>query len=432
MTSARNTRYADLDSTLQKSYRRLACSPGPYISTGAAAAILQVNPKQTEAALTALRRAHMVDHHGEDRWSLPAPEHARQMADEADTPADREATTARAIMHYLRWTASLEMLTAPTRRRYAAVFAWTPALPPAVESEQEALTALSAWVDIAVAAQAAATAQALHHLAWQFADTLWGYLIRAQDHATAHHVIQVALDSAGLAGDCGALARIHSLAGALARRAGRHDEARDHHDNTAHLAHQSGDTLLEASAAEQQGADLIELGQPHQALKVLRHGLALYRAQPEPHERGEMLLRRQLGKALSLTGHHDQGHQHLAEAAQFFADAGEPYLSSRIAANLAELAADQERYADALHHLDSAIAHCPDTALPHRAYLLYLYATTYLKVDRVEEARTRRDELAQIAAAVPRDHAAHRLLRELEDELLERQQSRAADAQPSP
>ncbi|MEV4670868.1 tetratricopeptide repeat protein [Actinomadura sp. NPDC049382] len=408
--------YSGFPPDLRDAYRRLALMPSPF-STAAAATLLQLGDEATDTVLADLRQAHMLRYEREhDQWQMPTPvlTHATNLTEDLPTN-ERIAAVARIARHYLMWAAHLDTIIVPGRRRYAAVFGWLPERSAAVSGPQDAIALMQTWVPTLLAAQAAAAQAGLHGLAWQYAEALWGYVTHRQDYAAWRQLCNVALDSATRADDPGAMARVHCLVGLLDRWLGRFDDAARHHAETARLARQAGDTLTEASAAEHHGATLMRMGHNEDALQVLRDGLALYQAVPS-HPRGEALLRRQLGIALSQLGHHDEAETEFSAAEAVFNDLGEPYPRSRLAINRAEAAARTGRLAEALAHLDRAEEILPQRPAPHDAYLQYLRADLHGRTGDHQAAHQALAAAIRLADRLPTGHPTTLLITALVDE----------------
>ncbi|TMR38176.1 tetratricopeptide repeat protein [Actinomadura geliboluensis] len=417
VNNALDTIYAGFPPDLQDAYRTLALMPGQVFSADAAAALLQLGVEATDTVLAGLRQAHMLEYeHEQDRWQMPAPvlTHATSLA--AALPEDEQtAAAARVARHYLMWAAKIDSVIVPGRRRHAAVFGWLPERPPQVEGPRDAIALMQDWVQVLLMVQAAAADAGLHHLAWQYAEVLWGYVSQRQDYAAWQQVCEVALDSAHRADDPGGLARVHSLAGLLDRWLGRLDDAKQHHVETARLARKSGDTLAEASAAEHHGATLIRMRRHEEALQILQGGLALYQALPS-HPRGEALLRRQLGIALSQLGHHDEASTQFTAAEAVFNRLGEPYPRSQLAVNQAEAAARTGRLDEALAHLDRAEEILPHRPVPHDAYLHYLRASLHSRTGDHQAAHQALATAIRLADRLPANHPTSLLIMAMADE----------------
>ncbi|TDD61944.1 hypothetical protein E1293_44525 [Actinomadura darangshiensis] len=412
-----DTVYDELPPGLQGAYQSLALMPRPAFSAAAAAALLQLDDEATDTVLARLQQAHLLEYqYQHDQWQMPAHvlTHATELA--ADLPADeRTAAIARITRHWLMWTARLDTLINPGRRRHAAVFGWLPERPPTAAAAHDAIALLQTWIPALLAAQAAAANAGLHDLAWQYADTLWGYVSRRQDYAAWRQLCDVALDSAARTQDPGALARVHALTGLLERWLGNLDDAAQHQAETARLARLAGDTLAEASAAEHHAATLLRMQRPDQAYQVLLAGLTLYRAVPT-HLRGEALLRRQLAITWSQLGHHDKAKAEFDAAESVFRALNEPYPQSQLAVNRAEAATRADQIDQALAHLDRAEQILPHKSTAHDAYLHYLRADLHGRNGNHQAAQHALATAITLADRLPDSHPTTLLIKALIDE----------------
>ncbi|MFG1858468.1 hypothetical protein ACGFJT_42015 [Actinomadura geliboluensis] len=411
-----NSIYDGLQSDLQDAYRSLALMPRTVFSTSAAAALLQVDDETTDMILAGLRQAHLLDYEDADQWQMPARVRPHAAGLVADHPADdRTAAVARVARHWLLWSAQLDLLITPDRRRHAAVFGWHPERAPVADTTTNPIAMIQGWIPTLLSVQAAAADVERHDLAWQFADTLWGYVTRRQDYAAWRWIVDVALDSAAQIGDAGALARVHALAGLLDRWLGNYDDAVGHHTETARLARLAGDTLTQASAGEHYGATLIRMGRPDEAHQVLTDGLALYRAL-STHPRGEALLRRQLGIAWSHLGDLDKAMVELSTAAAVFRGLAEPYPQSQLAVDCAEAAARAGQLDQALESLNQADQLLPSPSDAHDAYRHYLRADFHGRAGDGDAAREALAAAIRCADRLPDDHPTVKRIRALVEE----------------
>ncbi|MEU4820248.1 hypothetical protein AB0H37_00060 [Actinomadura sp. NPDC023710] len=202
------------------------------------------------------------------------------------------------------------------------------------------------------------------------------------------------------------------------RPAGRHcgqlPRALDHHNQTARLARQAGDTLTEAAAAAHQGAPLLRLNQPQKALEALQRGLTLYQAAVVPHQRGQALLERQLGIALARLGRGSEAEEHFRAVESVFVEHGEPYLLARLGLDRAQLALDAEEPTAALEHLARAKQRFSGWSDPDLARLRYLTAAAHTRNGDHDAARPLADAVPP-AKELPDKHPTAPLVWNLTD-----------------
>ena len=211
-----------------------------------------------------------------------------------------------------------------SRWRIAPAYGLPRLNPPAYASLAEAL----AWADTEQASllQAQDTAKDLgqHTLAWQFADTMWGWVGHRHDYPAWQAVCQTAAASARACGDpraeVFALVRLASCH--LAR--GQVQNASAIADQAIRTAQASGDRAGEGSAREHAAICAMENGDYHAAIAHSTRGLYCWRA-ITAHERAEALLERMLGRARAGLGDYQQAAAHLDTALAIFTRLDEQY-----------------------------------------------------------------------------------------------------------
>ncbi|WP_067481841.1 tetratricopeptide repeat protein [Actinomadura hibisca] len=426
VTEAIRTAARELTAPARRALLVLAHLPGAMFSSAAAGAALALDAARTDRLLSELYQADLVDHEDLQWWMRKqVTDYARTAAaqDEVDLEGlDLRVAVARAIRHYLLQAAQQDLVLAPGRIRTASLYG--ACLPPlrtahntaratAPADRRAALEWLGAWAPVIVAAQRQAAEQGLHALAWQAAEVMQAYLVHTKDYMLWRVLCRIAAPSARACADPGAQARIHMLTGVLERQCGDYDLAEQHYTDASQLFTQIGDLLGEASAAEHQGATLLQSGRHAEALPVLERGLALYQA--VHHPRGQALLMRQLAVALSRTGNWQQATQYFATVDAVLASLDEPYLRWRNGLDnaAAELHAG---HSDAARQVLDRIAPLwPDPSVPDRAQELCLRAAICLHDHDPQQARAHYDQATDLAdaAALPDRHFVRTRLAEV-------------------
>jgi tetratricopeptide (TPR) repeat protein len=330
VTASLDASYHALEANAASAYRLLATCPGTDITIPSAAALLDTGEPAAEQLTVALAAASLMEETTPGRWRYHdlVREHAAGLAAQHDPAAERKAATARVIDYYLRASAAADLLVLPRRLRIAPAFGLPNLNPPAFLTSAAAL----AWCDAELAnllqAQQTASSQGLHTLAWQFADTLWGWCTHRQRYPDWAALCQTAIESAHSCGDARAevlaavrLASCHIASGDTPAAAAISQQA-------IQTAWVNGDRAGEGSACEHAAMCALADGDYPAAIMHCNRGLACWR-HITSHRRPEALLERLLGRAYAALGDHQQAAAHLDTALAVFTELGERYHSAR-------------------------------------------------------------------------------------------------------
>ena len=414
VTAAMQTSYDDLDEATARAYRLLSLHTGPDFTAGAAAALLDTDTSTAGELIAALSDASLLEETSPGRWGFHdlTGEHARETALRLDTAQERDAAAGRVIEHYLRASAAADLLVLPGRWRIAPAYGLPRLNPPAYASLAEAL----AWADTEQASllQAQDTAKDLgqHTLAWQFADTMWGWAGHRHDYPAWQAVCQTAAASARACGDpraeVFALVRLASCH--LAR--GQVQNASAIAEQAIRTAQASGDRAGEGSAREHAAICAMENGDYHTAIAHSTRGLHCWRA-ITAHERAEALLERILGRARAGLGDYQQAAAHLDTALAIFTRLDEQYHTARtlyvIAATRLAAGSGSQDAADAIRLLGQArpLMEAEDHPLSLSEILITL-GEAHARTGNTSEARAALAEAAalQDQLGLPATHPA--------------------------
>jgi tetratricopeptide (TPR) repeat protein len=324
VTASLDASYRALDPETARAYRLLATWPGPDVTVPAAAALLDADEPAAEQLAVALAAASLIEETAPGRWRYHdlVREHAAGLAAQRDTDAERNAATARFIDYCLRGSAAAYLLVLPGRLRIASAFGLPVLNPPAFATTADAL----AWCDAEQAglleAQKTAAALGLHAAAWQFGDTLYGWISRRHDYAAWQRVCEQAVTSARACGDARAevfwairLVSCHVASGDLAAATPVAEEA-------VRTAWDNGDRAGEGSAREHAGICAMASGRNEDAVAHFTRALDCWR-RVTSHRRAEAIVHRQLGRALSNLGRAGEADEHLTTALAIFTGLGE-------------------------------------------------------------------------------------------------------------
>jgi len=332
--------YRQLPRDAARAYRLLALCPGPDLTAGAAAAVLGNTGAGPVAASLAgeLVSAGLIEEPvpGRFRFVELALLHARRVAGQEEDQAVQDEAVARAAEWYLTQSARADLAVAPHRQRYAGVYHRALLRGPWPGDASTAMAWLGTERLNLAAAQHAAAARGLHWLAWQFADTLWGYVLHGRDHVIWAEVYETALASAQACDDL--LARYVSLIrlAAFERATGDCAAARDHALEARDASRAAGNQDAEASSLGHVGLAYLDAGDPATAVTWFRAGLGLY-ALAGGNPRGQAILHRHRARARISLDDLQTAAEDLDAVLDTFRGLGDFYAQAATCINIGEL-----------------------------------------------------------------------------------------------
>ncbi len=368
--------YRRLNDDARRLFRRLGLVPGADVTAGMAAVLVGAGGPAVRRQLDTLHAAHLIDQRVPGRYHLHdlLRRYAAERATAEETPADRTAALCRLLDRYLRLADTAARRLYPDSLRLPLAATAGPAgahvPPPALASEEEALT----WLDTELPNLAAGVRHAARHgpypIAWLTADALRGFFNLRLRGREWFDVANAGLDAARRDGDRPAMAAMRHSLGLAHTRLGDADAAVDHYCRALDLYRELGN-------AEGLAAVLICLG-------------------------GAYRTRGQIGKAAdafqqALSVCRRNGLE--ARAAACLGDLGEMYR-------------DQGRLAEALGCQQQALAVFRRIAIPRgEALALLAMGIAHYGLGQPDEATTCYTEaLAELRAIGSRDGEAYALL----------------------
>ena len=275
----------------------LGLTPGPDVSTAAAAALLAADPTEPLAELEA---NHLVTQPEPGRYRMH--DLVRLYAAERsnhDDPALR-----RIVDFYLHTAHAADRLLDPLRPALTLTSTPEDAAPLTHRDATEALAWLTTEYPCLLGAQRLATAQGRHARVWELASVLDTYHWR-QGH-TANHVavLNAAVAAAEADGDAAVQARLHRNLGQVHTRLGAHEHAMTHLERSLAAVRRTDDPLGEAHAHSTLARTWGQGGDLHRAKVHATTALNLYRATTERTWEADAL--NQLGYIAALLGEHDE------------------------------------------------------------------------------------------------------------------------------
>ncbi|MFJ5985771.1 ATP-binding protein [Lentzea sp. NPDC092896] len=325
----------------QRLFRLLSLSPGPQISTEAAAALAGRSPQSTRKLLTGLRRAHMIESaepHGwfrfHDLLRLYAAEHC-----EAEVEEVREAALAR-LIDYFADTAEQAGQQRPgfeTRRR---AHVW-------LRTERDSILAV-----IALAHRTGRHEQVLR-LAFALGTFLYFFYSR-RTSAEGISAYELALEAAVSLGDREAETKALIGLGRLHREMGHDEAARARYEAAATLSSDLGDDESQGRALHNLGLLARRRKDFDSAWQLYGGALARYRA--GGLRSGEAQVHYSLGVLADTVGLSERAAEYFLDCIEISGDAGRNDLVGHAHKHLALLAWDTDQQEEVQRRLHAAHA----------------------------------------------------------------------------
>jgi DNA-binding SARP family transcriptional activator len=314
--------YQQLDPATARLFRLLGLHVGPDVSAAAAASMAGLARPETRRRLGELTQAHLLTEHAPGRFSchdlLRA--YAAELAQSADSEAERHAATGRMLDHYLHTVHAASVFLAPSRRPVTLA----PLLPGVTPEHIAGIEQALAWFEpedqVLMGAVARALEAGFDAHAWQITWALSRFLNqkgRWQDWAAAE---QIALAAAERLGDLAAQAGIHQRCGVIAAWLGNYEDAHAHMRRALSLHAERGDRAGQGYVHNAYTVVLAQQGRDAEALDQARQALEAYTDIDD--EAGRALALNSVGFMYTRLGDHRQALRYCGQAADILREVG--------------------------------------------------------------------------------------------------------------
>ncbi|MET8251851.1 BTAD domain-containing putative transcriptional regulator [Micromonospora sp. NPDC005197] len=260
-------------------FRLLSLHPGPDVSAPAVASLAGVTPAATGPLLTELTRANLLTEHTHGRYAFHdlLRAYAASLADDAESPADRQDAVHRLLDHCLRAAHAADLALHP----HFSEISLPPPRPGVTAEYPRNKSAATAWftaeIPVLLAAVPLAARSGFEGHAWRLAWAMAGFLHRQGHWQDWLGTQRIALAAASRIGDQAGQAHAHRSLGLACSRLRRYDEADDHLRRALDLFTEVGDDAGRAHTCLNLGQLAERQGQHHQALSHSRRALTLFR-----------------------------------------------------------------------------------------------------------------------------------------------------------
>jgi tetratricopeptide (TPR) repeat protein/transcriptional regulator with XRE-family HTH domain len=198
--------YRRLPEPTRRAFRRIGLVPGPDVTAGALAALLDTTPGRADRELAALAGAHLIEERSPGRYAFHdlLRVYARERAAAEEPPVDAAGARRRLYGYYHRAADQATSLLYPIALRLPGAVPAGGGDPPPAATFRDPPEALR-WLDgelpnLVAAVQQAATGDT-PAAAWLISNGLRGYLQRSAPTADALVIVETALAAAEAAGD---------------------------------------------------------------------------------------------------------------------------------------------------------------------------------------------------------------------------------------
>ncbi|MBP2322204.1 DNA-binding SARP family transcriptional activator [Kibdelosporangium banguiense] len=380
--------YLRMPEACRSFFRLLGLTPGPDISSAAAAALAGVPHTEAIRTLNRLAEVSLIDPTTPGRHRLHdlIREYAADRAETEDGPENTTAALSRFASYYLHSAATAARLLYPSTSRRPLPEPAGP--PPPLNTEQEALS----WLDeerynLVAAITWAATHPVLSHYAWQFVDVLRVYLQARGHHLEVVAACTAALESARRSADRAAEVALLNVLGLISHNVSEYDRSTAYHRQALTAAREINDLDAEADALRNLGRDRSQCGEPTAALQYYREALVVSRK--AGNVEGEALAMNYIGTAHTSAGRARTAVHWHQRAVDLAKRSGSRETLFRSLSGRAVARWSLSRLDDAISDHQQVLEYCREVGQPfgELAALIGLAETTF-ELGRIDEAQS--------------------------------------------
>ncbi|GII66712.1 NTPase [Sphaerisporangium krabiense] len=378
-------------------YRLLGLFPGTPIDARAAAAMANLPRAEVRRLLDVLLDANLLDDApgGAVRLHELTRLHAREMAEEHDTEADRAEAVRRVLDWYLDTAAAASRTVMPYRRVAYDAIVHVPAEPVAFDGSAAALDWLERELPNLRTAVRTANERGLFPTAWQLVEALWPLFLYRGLHAERLEIDQMGLAAARDGANPRAEAKMLNRTGLALRALGRLDEAAVHFRGAVDIWRREGDAQRIAGGHRRLGLVELDRGRVAEAVALFEEALDGYRRTGEQRRAARTLA--DLGDALTRQGRTREAVARLTEARRLLAPEPDPYNQARVLILLGRARAGEPEAAGLLEEGLSEMRRIGSDA--GEALALEALGDLAARERRLEDARAHYEEALRLLSA---------------------------------
>jgi DNA-binding SARP family transcriptional activator len=270
--------YQNLHPPAARLFRLLGLHPGPEITAPAAASLAGLDLSVARRLLRELARCHLLAEPAPGRFVFHdlLRAYATEQAATSDTPADREAATARMLDHYLHTAHAAAVVINSARGTLDLNPVQPGTVPEDIDGHEQAMAWFTAEHQVLLAVINLAAEDGFDVPAWQLPWTLADYLDWLGQWHEMAAIHQVALAATERLGDIAGQACVHRFLGRACFGLHTWDDAGTHLSQALQLYQDLGDGIGQARVHLTLGKLMQRIGHYREALGHARRALALF------------------------------------------------------------------------------------------------------------------------------------------------------------
>lgn len=321
--------YRSLEPAAARMYRTMGLYPGTRFDSGVAAAAAAVSRADARRLLGVLTDANLLDdaEGGQYRFHDLIRLHAREMAEQEESGADRDVAIRRMLDWFLATVTIAGQTVTPYRHQSPAI-RYQPAEPARFVDAGSALAWLDRVLPDVMAAARFAAARGLPGVTWQLADAMWPLFLYRGRYTERLEFDLLGLGAARDDGDALGEAKMLNRIGLAVMHRGQFDQADGYFREALAIWEQRGDRHRIAGSVRKLGLVAAARDQHGEAIDWLRRALGLYRDLGSSREAALTLS--DLGDELVSVDRPAEALTRLGEAMALLEEVSDPYNQNRV------------------------------------------------------------------------------------------------------
>ncbi|HEX6528013.1 MAG TPA: tetratricopeptide repeat protein [Streptosporangiaceae bacterium] len=356
--------YQSLEPEAARMYRTMGLYPGTRFDSSVAAAAASVSVTHARRLLGVLTDANLLDdvEGGRYRFHDLTRLHAREMAEQEESDANRGVTVRRILDWFLATVTSAGQSITPYRHDQPRDVCYPPAEPTRFIDANSALEWLDRELPDVLAAARFAVDQGLPTVTWQLADAMWPLFLYRGRYTERLEFDQLGLDAARHGGDALGEAKMLNRIGLAVMNLGQLDDADTYFREALSLWERMGNDYRMASSLHRLGFIAAARDRTGEAIDWFTQAITAYR---ELGIRRELALTlSDLGDMLTVAGRPADAMIYLGEADSLLAQISDPYNHARVLTRLGRAYEHLGDFFVAVGYLEEALRSMRDIGSP--------------------------------------------------------------------
>jgi tetratricopeptide (TPR) repeat protein len=391
--------YRALSDEAASIYRLMGLFPGTHFDSSVTAATAVIRRSEAKQALGVLTDANLLDDAagGQYRFHDLTRIHAREMAEQNESAADRDEATRRILDWFLFTTATASLIVTPYRAETDLMvdIRYEPAQPLLFATASGALDWLDRELQNVLATARLAVSKRYFSIAWQLADAMWALFLHRGRQAERLEFDRLGLEAARASGDDLGTAKMLYRLGSALISTGQLDDAEETIGQARNAWRRLDRPDREAGCLRRLGRLAMARGRPGDAAELFGQAVAGYRELGEPRHIAVTLSNQ--AEALIETGRPHEAIAALEEARRLLGDSADSYNRGSVQARLGRAHARTGDLETAAAYLDQALRTMrAASSAQGEADTLVALGDLASQAGRMDEARTRYAEAQRV------------------------------------